>query len=120
MRPIGSSRHLDTRTGLDYLEFRMDAAGRRAVEEHLGRDCVTCRNLVRELGWLTERMRLDRIPEVPEALHARAVAVFEAYSPRGAVERVASGLAILHFDTSDQAFGRARPSGRSHSSGGMR
>src|SRR2546428_4693600 len=67
-RPAG--RHVDARAALDYLESRMDAAGRRDVEDHLGRPCCTCRELVRELGWLVDRMRLDRALEVPEALRA--------------------------------------------------
>ena len=79
-RPAG--RHLDARAALDYLESRMDAPARRRVEEHLGSTCGACRDLVREMGWLVERMRDDRVPEVPEALRARALAAFEPGSVR--------------------------------------
>lgn len=99
-RPAGPAvRHLDTRAALDYLESRADATGRRAVEEHLGRPCGACRDLVRELGWLVERMRLDRTPAVPDKLRARALAVFEPQPAPRRVGRATVGLASLLFDS---------------------
>ena len=69
-------RHLATDQALDYLEGRGTVAWRRAVEEHLGVPCPTCRELVCELWLLLERMRLDRVPQVPTSIRARA---FEAW-----------------------------------------
>jgi hypothetical protein len=102
-RPTGpGGRHLDARAVLDYLESRTDAASRRAVEEHLGRPCRACRDLLWKLGWLVERMRLDRTPPVPDRLRARALAVFETPPVPSAAGRVLVGLARLLFDSSTQ------------------
>lgn len=96
-RPVG--RHLDVRAVLDYLESRTDSAGQRVVEEHLGRPCSRCRDLVRELGWLEERMRLDRVPEVPEALRERARQTFVAPPMAVADAPAPARLARLLFDS---------------------
>lgn len=94
-----ASAHLGIRTALDYLESRVDAASRRRVEDHLGGPCDGCHELVRELGSLVERMRLDRVPEVSPELRARALEVFE---PRATVEaplRARARLPSLLFDS---------------------
>ena len=99
MKPTGSRRHLNTRTALDYLECRMDPAGRRAVEAHLGRSCLACRLLVRELGWLLERMLLDRTPEVSDTLRTRALEAFDLHVPFAPVAPARAGIAVLLFDS---------------------
>ena len=96
-RPTGG--HLTARTALDYLELKLDRDGRAAVEEHLGRPCGACRERVRELGWLVELMRLDRVPDPPPALRARALRVFEAPPPRPAPARATARPAVLIFDS---------------------
>lgn len=94
-----SRRHLNVRKVLDYLDSSMDAKGRQAVETHLGLPCKTCRSLVRELGLLIERMRLDRADEVPSSLHALALAVFEARPRRAPLSREGVGQVLLKFDS---------------------
>jgi hypothetical protein len=95
-RPRG---HLDTESVLDYLDGRANAAQRRAVEDHLALPCSQCRDLVRELGLLVERMRLDRTPDVPEALQARALAVYQPRERPAAIGRAVTTLARLLFDS---------------------
>jgi len=89
-----ADRHLGPRAALDYLDGILDAAGRREVEAHLGAPCAACRERVRELGALIQRMRLDRVPPVPAALHARALDAFApaarpAHPAAAAVEQAA-------------------------------
>lgn len=89
-------RHLDSRTALDYLDGLLSPARRRTVEAHLARPCAACRERLRELGALTHRMLLDRVPPIPEALTAAARDVFApAVRPGrepGALERIAELL----------------------------
>jgi hypothetical protein len=92
-------RHLDVRTVLDYLDHKLDAAGRRAAEDHLGRPCASCRERVRETGELLETMRLDRTGDVPAWLHARALEVFSGAERPSAVRRLVEALAELVFDS---------------------
>ena len=77
-------RHLATDQALDYLDGRGDAAWRQVVEEHLDAPCPTCRGLVCELRLLVERMRLDRAPQVPTSIRARA---FDAWNHGGRTPR---------------------------------
>lgn len=95
------SRHLDARRALDYLEQSLPADARREVEEHLGEPCVTCHERVRELGLLIERMRLDRVGEVPPELHAVAVAQFQPTPQTSPARRMLEELARLVFDSWD-------------------
>jgi len=100
MKPTGhASRHLDTRTALDYLESRMDAASRQRVEQHLGGPCEVCHDLVRELGLLLERMRLDRVPDVTPEMLARSIGVFESPPATPGHRQAAAHFAILKFDS---------------------
>ncbi len=99
-RPLG--RHLDSRAALDYLETRMNAVGRRSVEEHLGHPCSHCRELVLELGWLIERMRRDRAVEIPDALRARALTAFEVPPTSEAPQGTTESLARLLLDSWSQ------------------
>ena len=108
--------HLETRTALDYLDSRLSAPGRRAVEEHLGSPCSACRELVRELGWLVGRMRLDRAAEVPEDLRARALAVFAPQRPFAPAPRGMARLARLVFDSLNHPV----PAGALRAVGAMR
>ena len=96
-RPPG--RHLDGRTALDYLEHLLSGRARADVEEHLGLPCPTCHERIRELGGLLERMRLDRVGDPPEALHALAVAAFSPSPTPFAVRGVIEELARLLFDS---------------------
>ncbi len=91
--------HVELRTALDYLDGTLDASGQREVESHLGTPCPVCRERVRELGALIHRMRLDRVPPVPEVLHARARAVFAAGDHAAAAPPVAERIARLLFDS---------------------
>ena len=93
------SRHLDLRSVLDYLDHKLPVAGRRAVEDHLGRPCSECRERVRELGELLETMRHDRSAEVPAWLHARALAVFEPREQVSRARQILESLAELVFDS---------------------
>ena len=92
------SRHLDAAVALDYVDGRAAADLRRAVEEHLALPCPACRERVRELGWLRELMARDRVPEVPAALRARALAGFEGRAPRGAIAPAVAAQARPHVD----------------------
>jgi anti-sigma factor RsiW len=94
-----ADRHVESRAALDYLDGTLDASGRREVEAHLGTPCPACREGVRELGALIHLMRLDRVPPVPAALHARALAAF-APGERPAPERATlAQVARLLFDS---------------------
>src|SRR5262245_10545272 len=73
------SPHLSSDHLLDLLEDRLAAGARRVAEEHLGMPCPRCRERLRVLGALLERMRGDRLSQVPEAFHRRAL---EAFSER--------------------------------------
>ncbi len=101
MSPFARSRdrHLDLRTVLDYLDQRLDASSRRAADDHLGRPCETCREQVREVGELLEAMRRDRTEDVPERLHALAVAAFAPRTAPAPAKRLAEILAELVFDS---------------------
>jgi len=72
-----STKHLDTRAILDFLEDRLDAKSRRAAEEHLGSACAECRLLLHEVGLTLHRMQRDRSVEVPEAWRHRALDLFQ-------------------------------------------
>jgi hypothetical protein len=98
-RQTSPERHLDVRTVLDFLDGTIDAAGRRAAEEHLGRPCPTCRERLRALGEFLETMRLDRTPDVPAWLHERARAVFEPQHVREGLRPMLEALAELVFDS---------------------
>ena len=95
-------RHLETSQVLDFLEERLGEAGKRKVEQHLGRPCSACRERVRSLGELLAIMRQDRMGPVPAALRQRALAQFTTVGrplpARGAVE----ALAALLFDSAGQ------------------
>ncbi|HTR98022.1 MAG TPA: hypothetical protein VMH61_08975 [Candidatus Acidoferrales bacterium] len=92
-------RHLDLRLVLDYVDQRLDAAGRAAVEEHLGRPCPACRERVRVAGELVQLMRSDRAGEVPAWLHERALGVFAPVADASASPRWTEVLAELVFDS---------------------
>jgi hypothetical protein len=96
---VPAGRHLDTPAALDYLESRMDAASRGRVEAHLGSPCEACHDLVRELGWLVERMRLDRVPDVTPDMLMRLFGVFEPPATRVRATPRAARFASLLFDS---------------------
>jgi len=97
--PPPRERHLELRTVLDYLDRKLDAAGRRAADGHLGRPCPACRERVRSVGELLETMRHDRVGEVPAWLRQRALDVFEAREQPSAARRLVEALAELVFDS---------------------
>ncbi len=92
-------RHVALRVVLDYLDQKLGAAARADVDEHLGRPCAVCRERVRAVGELLETMRLDRTSEVPDWLHARAVAVFAGQEHPTGVRGLLAALAELVFDS---------------------
>lgn len=92
-------RHLDLRTVLDYVDQKLDAAGRGAVEEHLARPCPACRERVRAAGELVHLLRSDRAAEVPAWLRERAVDVFRPAASEPARRPWAEVLAELVFDS---------------------
>lgn len=94
-----ADRHVEHRIALDYLDGTLDAPGRRGVEAHLGLPCAVCHERIRALGALVHRMRLDRVPPVPESLHARALGVFDPGARPSAVRQAAEHLARLLFDS---------------------
>lgn len=98
-RSLPRDRHLDFATTLDYLEQRLDAAGRRDIEEHLGRPCAGCRERLLHVSALIDTLRQDRTPEVPAWLHERAVAVFEPREQVSPARRLLESLAELVFDS---------------------
>lgn len=91
--------HLDTRTALDHLDQRLDAASARRVEAHLARPCPECRERLRQLGELVETMRSDRLPAVPERLTRRALEVFEPHAAQEVAAPSLASLARLLFDS---------------------
>ena len=97
--PSPRERHLDLRTVLDYLDRKLDAAGRCAADGHLGRPCTACRERVRSVGELLETMRHDRAGEVPAWLRQRALDVFAAREQPSAAQRLVEALAELVFDS---------------------
>lgn len=98
----GKAAHLDTRTALDYLEERLPAGRREAVEAHLAGPCAECRERLREVGSILARMRADRAPEVPPELHRRAVAAFAPRAAESRLGRLAARVARLVFDSAAQ------------------
>lgn len=107
MRTPPASRHVDARTALDYLDRVLDAARRHEVEQHLGEPCADCRERLRALGALLHTMRLDRAPEVPEPVRARAIAAFTP-SPRLSPSRAAAEwVTKLLFDSWDAPLAAA-------------
>jgi hypothetical protein len=100
--PRSGTRHLDMQTVLDHLEDKLDAGSRRAVEEHLGRPCPSCRERVREMGALLETMRLDTTGEVPAWLHQRALDVFHPRAQVSPARRLLESFAELVFDSLSQ------------------
>ncbi|MBI5837022.1 MAG: hypothetical protein HZB25_07245 [Candidatus Eisenbacteria bacterium] len=98
-RSPGKSPHIDTQVALDYLENRLTEAQRAPVEVHLASPCPDCRERVREVGRTLELMRLDRTPEVPDAVRARALSVFQDRPRESPVRRAAARVAELLFDS---------------------
>ncbi len=98
-RPPSSRRHLDTRALLDYLEHRLDAAGRQRVEDHLAGPCERCRELLHGVGRLVDSMRADPAAAVPDAIRARALEVFAGRTAAPEVAGRAWQLASLVFDS---------------------
>lgn len=107
MRTPPASRHVDARTALDYLDRVLDAARRREVEQHLGEPCAECRERVRALGALLQTMRLDRAPEVPEPVRARAIATFTPAPSLSPSRAAAEWIARLVFDSWDAPLAAA-------------
>ncbi len=101
-RTTGPRRHLDLARILDFLEDRLTPTAAREVEEHLAAPCPTCREQVRLTGLLVERMRGDRVPEVPPAVHQRALEVFVPQPVRSRSGRLAARIAALVFDSLSQ------------------
>ena len=95
-------RHLDTSVALDFLEQRLDEAGRRRVEEHLGRPCRACHERVRSLGELLATMREDRVSEVPRELRQRALDLFAPTERPALVRGLVDAIAELLFDSARQ------------------
>jgi len=93
------SSHLSSERLLDLLEDRLAAGPRRAAEEHLGLPCSRCRERLRTLGALLERMRGDRLSEVPDAFRRRALDVFaERPAPEPRAPAIPTWLALA-FDS---------------------
>jgi hypothetical protein len=88
--------HLQTRTVLDYLEGRLDAAQARRLEEHLAGPCRECRERVAAAARLVDLMRSDRSMEPDPSLRGRALDVFAEHvrpdDARGWIERAAALL----------------------------
>lgn len=91
--------HLDTRSALDYLEGRLDASQRRRVEEHLSGPCTACRDRLFEVERWYEAMRSDRVPELPDAVRARALDVFVPSTAADAPAPSPWAIAQLIFDS---------------------
>ena len=95
-------RHLQTHQVLDFLDERLGEAGKRSVEQHLGRPCTTCRERVRSLGELLAIMRRDRVGPVPPALRQRALALFAPVGGPAHARGLMDAVAELLFDSLDQ------------------
>lgn len=95
-------RHLETSQVLDFLEERLGEAGKRKVEQHLGRPCAACRERVRSLGELLAIMRRDRVGPVPAALRQRALALFAPVERPSLARGLADAVAELLFDSAGQ------------------
>ncbi len=94
-----ADRHVEPRAALDYLDGTLEPSRRHEVEAHLGAPCPACRERVRELGALIHHMRLDRVPPVPAALHARALAVFAGREHLAPARAALRQVARLLFDS---------------------
>jgi hypothetical protein len=94
-----ADHHIDSETALDYLDHRLDAARARQVEEHLARPCAGCRERLRQLSALLQRMRLDRVPEVPATARARALEAFVPGERVSPLREAATRVARLLFDS---------------------
>jgi len=91
--------HLSTERLVDLLEDRLGASARRAAEEHLGMPCPSCRERLRTLGALLERMRGDQLEAVPEAFHRRAIEVFATRPAPAASTSGPAAWLTLAFDS---------------------
>lgn len=91
--------HLDARAALDYLEHHLSARRAAQVEAHLASPCPACRERLRRLAALLERMRADRPEPVPDEARQRAI---ESFAPRPAYAgrpRLVEAFARLVFDS---------------------
>ena len=98
-RPPIARRHLDSRTLLDYLDGRLDAAARHRVEDHLGGSCAGCRERLREIATLMQTMREDRSLAPPDSVRARALQALDEPPPLPTGAAQAWRLAALIFDS---------------------
>ena len=98
-RPRLSGRHLDVRVSLDHLEGRGSAAEQRRIEDHLAGPCDRCRRMLLEVSRLIESMRTDRAEPVPNAVRARALAVYSRPKDSSKAGIGAWQLATLIFDS---------------------
>ena len=100
-------RHLGTSQVLDFVEDRLGEAGKRKVEQHLGRPCPACRERVRSLSELLAIMRQDRVGPVPPALRQRALAQFAVVGRPAPAPGLLESLAELLFDSAGQQLSAA-------------
>lgn len=102
MTPKASRSHLSTEVLLDLLDDRLPGTRRQEAERHLGLPCADCRERLRALGAVIERMRSDRMEGVPEALRLRALAVFPGVAEPRPAASAAARLLALAFDSLTQ------------------
>ena len=99
MSPTQRTRHLTTAITLDLLEHRLDGRRLVEVETHLGRPCADCREKVRALGELIERLRPEPLENPPAWLERRAIEVFRPVPAAARLRALGGRVLELVFDS---------------------
>lgn len=99
MAPKFGTRHLTTRLALDHLEQRLTGRPLEEVERHLGTPCPRCREMLRKLGEVVEKLRAGPLEQPPGWLERRALEVFQPQPRAAGIRAAASRLLEMVFDS---------------------
>src|SRR5438105_644668 len=89
--------HIEFATLTDFIEGRLDNAGRGNVEAHLSA-CAECAGQAAQLSEVTRLMRNDAMEDAPRYARAAATALFRAHR-KPAQSPLRRVLAALKFDS---------------------
>ncbi len=98
-RNSAGTPHLTTKLVLDYLDGHLSLPLQQRLEQHLASPCPECREHLRSVGSVRDRMRDDRTPEVPGWLHAKALVAFNPPPRTWTGGDMLERLAHLVFDS---------------------
>ncbi len=95
----GRRGHLSAEVALDFLEGRLQGRKLEEVEAHLGAPCAACRERLRALASVVDRMRADRLADVPDHVTRRALEVFRPVPAAAPAPGVLGRWLELVFDS---------------------